>query len=266
MTLFNVKVTEDATKKVIMQALNSFDIRTKQNIYTLGASKFTPLTGSQVLSNREFTNNADQWALGSGWVYSDGKIVVTSGDTIGLTQVSGDQQNAIVDAKTYEVIFTISDYSNGAVTPRVGSAGVGTARSANGTFTESIVAAGNLSFFMYGSTGGGNLFSGSIDIISCTVDFLDNKSVSIGATLDVDISSMFTDPDVGNRETGVMDSLVITASSSNADQCGASVFKDSSGNTQLRLTGYATGTPTITVKATDLHGGSVNQTIVVTVS
>lgn len=141
MGIFNVKITEDARKKVIVQALNSFDIRTVQRIYTEGASDFKPIAGT-----------------------------------------------------------------------------------------------------------------------------LANQSVSIDATKDVDISSVFSDPDVDNRETGILDKLVITASSGNADQCGASVYEDSSGVTQLRLTGYATGTPTITLTATDLSGNTATKTITVTVS
>lgn len=131
--------------------------------------ELSPTTGAEALTNGGFTGSADNWSLGSGWTYSNNEIVVSSGDTIGLTQVAGDQQTVIVIGKTYEVTFRISNYSAGTVVPRVGSTGIGTSRSANGTFTESIVAAGTTSFLMFGGTGG-NIFSGTIDSISCTLD------------------------------------------------------------------------------------------------
>ena len=141
MGIFNVRITEDYTKRVIVKALNSFDIMTRQKIYTKGASDFKPIAGT-----------------------------------------------------------------------------------------------------------------------------LANQTVSIDAQKDVDISSVFTDPDIGNREVGLIDKLTITASSSNADQCGASVYENSSNVLQLKLTGYATGTPTITLTATDLSGNTATKAITVTVS
>ena len=260
MCIFNVRVTEDATKRVIVKALNSFDIITRQKIYTKGASDFKPNTGIEVLSNGNFAVDSSGWILGSGWVWSNGAIAVTSGDTVGLRQ-----SGVVTIGRKYTVTLKISDYSLGIIIPRVGATGIGAARSGNGTFSESIIAAGDTKFYIYGGTGG-NLPTLTVDSISCVEDSLSNQTVSIGAQKDVDISTMFSDPDVDNRELGIIDKLVITASSDNADQCGASVYEDSSGNTQLRLVGYAAGTPTITLTATDLHGNSVTQTMVVTVS
>ena len=106
----------------------------------------------------------------------------------------------------------------------------------------------------------------TLDSMSCKLIGLADQTVSIDAQKDVDISSVFSDPDIGNRELGIIDKLIITASSGNRDQCGVSVFEDSSGNTQLRLTGYATGTPTITLTATDISGNTATTSITVTVS
>ena len=265
MGIFNVRITEDYTKRVIVKALNSFDIRTRQKIYTKGASDFKPITGIQVLANRNFTSNADKWQLGTGFTHSSGAIAVSAASPNSLKQNESDQANAIVLGKSYETKFTITNYVSGSAQVRVGNTGTGTSRSANGTFTETILAAGSVSSFEIRALSGDNLVC-TLDSISCIIDSLADQTVSIGATKDVDISSMFSDPDVDNRENGIKDKLVITASSGNPDQCGASVYLNTSGVLQLKLTGYATGTPTITLTATDLHGGSVTQTIVVTVS
>ena len=262
---YNVRITEDGLKTATPRSLGAVDIKTVQKIYTIGATDFPPITGIQVLANRNFTNNADKWALDGGYTWNSGEIDISTASPNAMKQVEANQDTAIVLGKTYEVVFTITDYVSGIAQVRVGNTGTGADRSANGTFTETIVAAGSVrSFEIRARTG--DILICTIDSVSCTTDFLADQTVSIGVTKDVDISSMFSDPDVGNREVGVIDKFVITATSSNADQCGVSVFEDSSGNLQLRLAGHAAGTPTITVTATDLHGNSVSQTITVTVS
>lgn len=95
---------------------------------------------------------------------------------------------------------------------------------------------------------------------------LPNKSVGIDATTDIDITTVFVDPDVGNREEGLIDKLVITAVSDAPDECGVSIYIDSSDKVQMRLTGYKTGTPTITITATDLSSNTATKAITVTVS
>jgi len=75
------------------------------------------------------------WSIGSGKASCDGSQVANSDLDESITH--------FVVGRTYNVTFTISNYSAGTITPILGVGGTsGTARSANGTFSEDIVAAG----------------------------------------------------------------------------------------------------------------------------
>ena len=75
------------------------------------------------------------WTKGTGWTVGSG---VASCDG-SQTDVSDLEQNqALTAGQAYTVTFTVSNRSAGTVTPRLGGTS-GTARSANGTYTEVIV-------------------------------------------------------------------------------------------------------------------------------
>lgn len=126
--------------------------------------------GAQVVTNGKFTDNADGWSLGTGVTWNNGAIrFVGVASPQNMNQVDADQDTPIVIGEKYEVIFTISDYSgSGAVRVSVGSTGIGTDRSSNGTFTETITAADVPNLFKIQVRSGAN-FTGTIDNVSCAL-------------------------------------------------------------------------------------------------
>ncbi len=97
----------------------------------------------------------DRWTLGTNWSISDGKAV-------GAATTTNLQQLSILEVgTTYELTFTISDYSSGSVKPNVGGVD-GTTRSSNGTFTEIIGPATTTHFYFDGVSA----FTGKIDNVS----------------------------------------------------------------------------------------------------
>lgn len=100
------------------------------------------------------------WTKGTGWTISGGKASASAAPAGGAGNLS--QANGLQAGRSYEVTFTISNYSAGTIRPLAGSTGVGTSRSANGTFTETIVAGGSTSFFLQVTVN----FTGDIDNVS----------------------------------------------------------------------------------------------------
>ncbi len=118
---------------------------------TILAKVIIPTAADEVLDGDMGTPAS--WAEGAGWTIAAGvATAVTS--TADLDQVPA---NALIQNYEYEVTFTISNYSSGGVSPIVGST-VGTERSANGTFTEIIVAGAGSTFGIRGTT------SASLDV------------------------------------------------------------------------------------------------------
>ena len=97
----------------------------------------------------------DRWTLGTGWSIEDGKAIGTS-TTNNLQQLS-----ILTAGDTYELTFTISDYSAGSVRANVGGVH-GTLRSSNGTFTQIIGPATSPHFFFDGVS----TFTGKIDNVT----------------------------------------------------------------------------------------------------
>ena len=73
------------------------------------------------------------------------------------------QSGSIVITKSYSITFTLSSFIQGTVTPRIGST-LGTARSSNGTFTETIIAGATNNIAFVPSAD----FLGDIDGVSVT--------------------------------------------------------------------------------------------------
>jgi len=97
----------------------------------------------------------DRWTLGTGWSIEDGKAVGTA-TTTNLQQLS-----ILEVGTTYELTFTISDYSSGSVKANIGGVN-GTTRSSDGTFTEIIGPATTTHFYFDGVSA----FTGKIDNVS----------------------------------------------------------------------------------------------------
>lgn len=96
---------------------------------------------------------------GTNWAITGNKLVHTPGATVAAIYAL---TAAPLSGRSYDVTFTISGMSAGGVTPQVGTTGIGTQRTANGTYTETIVAGGTLQYRFSPSS----LFNGQINGIS----------------------------------------------------------------------------------------------------
>lgn len=116
------------------------------NTYTNGlvwirndASK--PRLSDQV-TNGAFTSDLSGWTS-TGWTWSSGTALHSTGNTNALSQDVGEQAN-----RSYELIFTVSGRTAGSVTPSLGGTS-GTAISSNTTSTQTIMpvnSTGDLAF------------------------------------------------------------------------------------------------------------------------
>lgn len=119
------------------------------------STDFPAATGRlNVVTNGEF--DADYgWTLGANVAITGGKLVYTAGS--GNTT----QAASLLIGKSYDLTYTISNYSAGSIVLKPGSTGTGTSRSADGTYTETVVCAGSTSIVL-AATG----FTGDIDNVS----------------------------------------------------------------------------------------------------
>ena len=115
-----------------------------------------------MVSNGGFTGAATGWTLGTGFAYSANTIVATTA-TANLSQASGSLIQVLSNTVSFDVTFTVSSYSVGTLTPFIGGVS-GTAVSANGTYTQTIVSASDIASLIF--TGAG--FTGVIDNVYVT--------------------------------------------------------------------------------------------------
>jgi len=87
------------------------------------------------------------WTKGAGWTISNGKIHAT-----GQASSSYTTAGTTIIGRTYKVTYTISNYVSGIAKIACGGTGAGAERTANGTYTETIVAAGTNYFYCGGTS------------------------------------------------------------------------------------------------------------------
>ena len=129
--------------------------------------------GSELIVNGDFSTDTN-WSKEAGWTISEGSLNASA-----TTNQAYQLNTGIVTNKTYKVTYTISNYVSGSVRIELGSfnVSVGSERSANGTYTEYIVALGNDAVLFDGV----NSFTGSIDNVSVKeVDPNDNWTLGTG--------------------------------------------------------------------------------------
>ncbi|HWA51560.1 MAG TPA: DUF2341 domain-containing protein [Patescibacteria group bacterium] len=97
-------------------------------------------TGRNLVLNGTFDSSSSWNFNGTGWTISGGMGVATNAQTTDLTY----QNVPLVAGRSYQITYTISGYTSGSVRVLAGNGGFGTMRSANGTYTENIIAAGAL--------------------------------------------------------------------------------------------------------------------------
>ena len=111
--------------------------------------------GSELITNGDFATDGS-WVKGTGWTISGGSAngSSTTGDLY--------QENVVAVGKKYKVTYTISNYVSGSVRVELPSnAYAGIERSANGTYTETILSGGTIVLFDARTS-----FTGSIDNVS----------------------------------------------------------------------------------------------------
>ena len=123
-------------------------------------------TGTTFVANGGF-NGSNSWVMGNGWTYTAPGTIDKSAAGVGTLS----QTFTTIIGHTYTLVFTVSGLTSGSVTPKVGGT-TGTAVSANGTYTQQIVA---------GATSGGVVFTPT-----ATTD-----RYSIAATVSVADSDVF---------------------------------------------------------------------------
>lgn len=115
------------------------------------------ITGADVVTNGSFDTDTD-WTKGTGWTIADGKSTKAAGTASDIEQANSE----IEVGERYYVTVRLSGVTAGTVSPYVGNTGTGTARSTDGTYSETIVAAGTL---VQGLSADSS-FAGSCEIIS----------------------------------------------------------------------------------------------------
>jgi len=106
------------------------------------SSTFVVTTWINLALNGTFDSDTI-WIKGTGWSIAGGVAHHSSGTASGLRQGS-----ILTIGVQYSCTFTILNYVSNSVTPLAGSTS-GTARSANGTYTETITCAGGTSFQLF---------------------------------------------------------------------------------------------------------------------
>jgi hypothetical protein len=116
--------------------------------------------GRNLIVNGGFDADTN-WVKGTGWSIGSG-VASCDGSQVAASNLSQDTLVSM-NGKTFEVTFTVSNYSAGTVTPVLTNT-VGTARSANGTYTEEIIGVSGFDGVLFIQADVD--FIGSVDIVS----------------------------------------------------------------------------------------------------
>jgi hypothetical protein len=111
-----------------------------------------------LVTNGTFASDTG-WTKGTGWTIASGAATKTAGLASDLYQ-----DISAVDGVVYQLVFTITAYTAGTLTPDIGGTN-GTARTAAGTYVEEIACGSSNSRITFEA---GNTFDGSIDNVYIT--------------------------------------------------------------------------------------------------
>lgn len=159
-TVDNIKIA-DATNSPFY---NSFDGDDSTLTWTLSTDLGTDETELMVFADRASNDYAVNgnfatdtiWTKGSGWTIGAGVATATGAISTAISENAG---FPIVQYQSYTITYTITR-SAGSITPNIGGA-AGTARSADGTYTETIIA-GSTQVISFTTSG----FTGTLDNVS----------------------------------------------------------------------------------------------------
>jgi len=140
-------------------ANRQFDVNLDYNFGDENIVNGAFLNGSDIVQNGDFSNSGSNWGIPPGWSISGGKLVGSNVDGISTTQV----YNPLFSGKSWKIVYTVSDYTQGDVRIFLGGSAGTPNRSGNGTYTEYLtVTSGNEYLYVQGI----NNFTGEIDNIS----------------------------------------------------------------------------------------------------
>lgn len=111
--------------------------------------------GATVVTNGGFDTDSD-WSKGTGWTIGSGVASKAAGTGSDLTQAA-----ILTTGQSYKLVFTVSNYSAGTLTAKLGSSGASLAITANGTYTLDGVANGADLIFTADAS-----FAGDVDDVS----------------------------------------------------------------------------------------------------
>ena len=140
--------------------------------------------GSELVTNGDFSSASDWTFSGGGVAISGGKLNFTA------TTREATQSISVVNTKTYRVSYEVSNFSAGSVRAEIGSS-VGVSRTANGIYSEYIVASGANTIQIDAVS----VFTGSIDnvsvkeVITANGDFTFSRGSNLAATR-VDVNGL----------------------------------------------------------------------------
>lgn len=129
--------------------------------FTLTDNLGTDEKSLMIFSELEYSTNGTfasdtGWTKGAGWTIAAGVATATGAISTALEQTAG---ITIIQGKQYEVRYTVTR-SAGSITPNLGGT-AGTARSASGTYSETIIA-GSTQLISFTTSG----FTGTLDNVS----------------------------------------------------------------------------------------------------
>lgn len=146
-----------------VEAVSSIDEGATFQLASTGECVF-PANSQEWIVNGSFDSGADGWAISAFWNITDVATKSESPTTEDIFQIA----NGILDFVDgeFQVSFTITNYQSGNLQPIVCGVVLGTPRSANGTFTETItIPDPNVAAAVVGVVGSAD-FVGSVDDIS----------------------------------------------------------------------------------------------------
>lgn len=117
--------------------------------------------GRNIVANSTFDSSTG-WAMGAGWSISGGVAV---GTATGTGATFNYNSATLTQGKAYKTTFTISGYTSGSITMQVGNGTAGTYRSADGTYTQTLIAGSSTTQIQMNV---GTSFTGNIDNVSVT--------------------------------------------------------------------------------------------------
>lgn len=197
-TTFSIKeITQDSINEIL-------NVDAKNGVIE---NKYNNNISAEMIINGGFDTDTT-WTKSTGWTISDGVAKKASGTASNLAQ------GGTAAGLLYRVIFTISGYVAGTVRVQLsgGGGGAGTARSANGTYSQDIIAGSTAAGTFY--IAADSSFEGNIDNVSCKaiVPAIVNTATTIskeGGIYAMDFNGTTSKIDCGSYDTLVGDKTFI---------------------------------------------------------